>query len=119
LHAGSAKAGIDNMTKTLAVELGPKNIRVNGIAPGAIEDTEGMSKLSPPKGKSDGTFLDYYPIERLGKKSDISELALFLVSDAASYITGTTILVDGGSTLTVPNFTILSEAIRKQWKSKL
>ena len=119
MHAGSAKAGIDNMTKTLAVELGPKNIRVNGIAPGAIEDTEGWSKLSPPKGKSDCTYLDYNPIERLGKKSDISELALFLVSDAASYITGTTILVDGGYTLTVPNFTILSEAIRKQWKSKL
>ena len=80
-----------------------------------------MQKLSPPKGKSDITTSagDYYPIARLGKKSDISELALFLVSDAASYITGTTILVDGGATLTVPNFPVLSEEIRKVWKSKL
>lgn len=80
-----------------------------------------MEKLSPPKGKSEisTSVFDYYPIARLGKKSDISEVALFLVSDAASYITGTTILVDGGSSLTVPNFTILSEDIRKVWKSKL
>jgi len=121
LHAGSAKAGIDNITKTLAVELGPKNIRVNGIAPGAIEDTAGMDKLTPPKAKPDiaTSPFDYFPIDRFGKKSDISELALFLVSDAASYITGTTILVDGGATLTAPNFTLISDDIRKLWKSKL
>ena len=47
IHAGSAKAGVDNITQTLAVELGPKNIRVNGIAPGSIENTEGLQRLAP------------------------------------------------------------------------
>ena len=46
IHAGSAKAGIDNITKTLSVELGPKKIRVNGIVPGCIEGTEGMDRLT-------------------------------------------------------------------------
>lgn len=88
-HAGSAKAAIDNLTKALAVELGPRNIRVNGIAPGSIEGTEGLDKLSG--GLTHEKMIEVLPIKRLGRKEDIASATLFLVSDAASYINGHTL----------------------------
>mmetsp|Transcript_20881 Transcript_20881/g.2797 ORF Transcript_20881/g.2797 Transcript_20881/m.2797 type:complete len:93 (+) Transcript_20881:244-522(+) len=91
---------------TLAVELGPKNIRVNGIAPGAIDGTEGLKRLSS---SGDRSIVDLIPAQRLGKKSDIASAVLFLVSDAASYITGHTMVVDGAAKYTFPNFPLASE----------
>lgn len=87
VHAGSAKAGVDNITKTLSVELGPQKIRVNGIAPGTIEGTAGFDKLMP-KTTEKVDLTEFIPICRLGTKSDIADAALFLASDAASYISG-------------------------------
>ena len=75
------------MTRHLAVELGPQGIRVNGIAPGSIEGTEGFSKLTPEGGMC-VSLEEAIPLKRLGRKSDIAECAMFLASDAASYITG-------------------------------
>ena len=100
VHAGSAKAAIDAMTRHLAVEWGPAGIRVNGIAPGPIDDTEGMKRLAP------GTLKDklarQIPLGRFGRAEEIADMALFLASDAASYVTGAIFVVDGGAWLTGP-----------------
>ncbi|KAI7859320.1 NAD(P)-binding protein [Circinella umbellata] len=90
-HAGAAKAGIDALTKHWAVELGPSGVRVNGIAPGPIASTEGLSRLA-------GDMLDpeQIPIQRVGEVQDIAQATVFLFSQGASYITGQTIVVDGG-----------------------
>jgi peroxisomal 2,4-dienoyl-CoA reductase len=94
VHASAAKAGIDSMTRTLAVEWGPHRIRVNGIAPGPIADTEGVRRLTT--GKSLENVLKQSPVGRLGTIDDIANATLYLVSDAASYVNGVTLVVDGG-----------------------
>ncbi|KAI9323842.1 hypothetical protein BX666DRAFT_1873795 [Dichotomocladium elegans] len=97
-HAGSAKAGIDALTKHWAVELGPHGVRVNGIAPGPIDNTVGMDRLGG------GAFTpDQIPAQRMGDVKDIANATVFLFSDAASYITGVTMPVDGGHWLTASN----------------
>ncbi|KAI8358417.1 2,4-dienoyl-CoA reductase [Blakeslea trispora] len=88
-HAGSAKAAIDALTKHWAVELGPFGVRVNGIAPGPIASTVGMDRLGP-------VFeLSSVPLQRMGEVQDIAQSTVFLFSQGASYITGTTFVVDG------------------------
>jgi peroxisomal 2,4-dienoyl-CoA reductase len=94
LHVSAAKAGVDALTRNLAVEWGGYGIRVNGIAPGPIEDTEGMQRLVPEPTKE--RLRKTIPLGRFGKISDIEKAALFLCSDAASFINGMTIVVDGG-----------------------
>ena len=91
---------------------------MNGIAPGPIEGTEGMDRLKDPKGKQED-MNDYIPLGRMGLREEIAAAVLFLVSDAANYITGHTIVVDGGQVLTTPNFSVLYPDYRKFWKSKL
>ncbi|KAI9255125.1 hypothetical protein BDA99DRAFT_517939 [Phascolomyces articulosus] len=90
-HAGAAKAGIDALTKHWAVELGPSGVRVNGIAPGPIAATEGLSRLA-------GDLLDpeQIPVQRVGDIRDIAQSTVFLFSQGASFITGQTLVVDGG-----------------------
>jgi peroxisomal 2,4-dienoyl-CoA reductase len=94
IHVSAAKAGVDAITRNLSVEWGRYGIRVNGIAPGPIEDTEGMKRLVPPEVKD--KIAKKIPIGRFGKIADIENAALFLCSDAASYINGVTLVVDGG-----------------------
>ena len=94
----AAKTGILGLTRTLASEWGPEGIRVNAIAPGFIE-TEMMRS-----GFSTGLLNEEYmtrriPLRRLGRPDEIAEVALFLASDAASYINGACIPVDGGTTV--------------------
>ena len=92
-HYGPAKAGINQLTRMLSVELGCYNIRVNAISPGLI-DTETERKYMPP-----ASFEKYrraVPLGRVGQPSDILGLALFLASDASAYISGTIIPVSGG-----------------------
>jgi 2,4-dienoyl-CoA reductase [(3E)-enoyl-CoA-producing], peroxisomal len=93
-HAAAAKAGVDSLTRTLAVEWGPHRIRVNGIAPGPIEGTEGVRRLTSEKSRE--SALRSCPLGRMGTTDDIANAALFLVSDAASYVNGVTLVVDGG-----------------------
>uniref|UniRef100_UPI00358FB9F8 peroxisomal 2,4-dienoyl-CoA reductase [(3E)-enoyl-CoA-producing] isoform X2 n=1 Tax=Myxine glutinosa TaxID=7769 RepID=UPI00358FB9F8 len=102
VHAGCAKAAIDAMTRHLAVEWGPDAVRVNSLAPGPIEETEGMRRLGGTWARSAGLF-QKLPLGRAGSKLDVAHAALFLASPAADYITGITLLVDGGSWLTTPN----------------
>ena len=98
LHVASAKAGVDALTRVLAVEWGPYGIRVNGIAPGPIADTEGVRRLLDDAAKQRAEKTT--PLQRLGLVEDVSNAALFLCSQAASYITGVTLVVDGGLWLT-------------------
>jgi len=97
LHVSAAKAGVDALTRNLAVEWGRYGIRVNGIAPGPIEDTEGMKRLVPEPVKE--KLLKNIPLGRFGRISDIEQAALFLCSDAASFINGAVLVVDGGQWL--------------------
>jgi 2,4-dienoyl-CoA reductase [(3E)-enoyl-CoA-producing], peroxisomal len=94
VHASAAKAGVDTLTRTLAAEWGGYNIRVNGIAPGPTENTEGVRRLSTPE--SLANILKQCPLRRLATIEDIANAALFLSSAAASFITGVTLVVDGG-----------------------
>jgi NAD(P)-dependent dehydrogenase (short-subunit alcohol dehydrogenase family) len=97
-HVCAAKAGVDMFSRVLAVEWGGAGVRVNCITPGPIEDTEGMRRLAPgeePRQK----LIQALPLQRFGTKDDIAQLALFLASPAASYITGAIMVCDGGQSL--------------------
>ncbi len=102
IHVSAAKAGVDAITRNLSVEWGRHGIRVNGIAPGPIEDTEGMKRLLPDALKEKITRK--IPLGRFGKIADIENAALFLASDAGSYINGVTLVVDGGQWLLGTSF---------------
>jgi peroxisomal 2,4-dienoyl-CoA reductase len=94
LHVSAAKAGVDALTRNLAVEWGRHGIRVNAIAPGPIEDTEGMKRLVPEEVKE--RLRRNIPLGRFGLIRDIEQAAVFLCSDAASFINGAVIVIDGG-----------------------
>src|SRR3989440_8221170 len=98
LHVSAAKAGVDALTRQLAVEWGRYGIRVNAIAPGTIEDTEGMMRLVPAAIKEE--LRRNIPLGRFGRIKDIEQAAVFLCSDAASFINGAVLVVDGGQWLT-------------------
>jgi peroxisomal 2,4-dienoyl-CoA reductase len=97
IHVSAAKAGVDAITRNLSVEWGRHGIRVNGIAPGAIEDTEGMKRLLIPELKE--KIVKKIPMGRFGRIEDIENATLFLASDAANYVNGVTLVVDGGAWL--------------------
>lgn len=94
IHVSAAKAAVDAMTRNLAAEWGRFGIRTNGIAPGPIEDTEGMKRLLPEPLKE--KLAKRIPLQRFGRIKDIENAAVFLCSDAANYINGVTLVVDGG-----------------------
>lgn len=102
VHASAAKAGVDAMTLNFAVEWGQFGIRAVGIAPGPIGDTEGMRRLAP--GEMADKMAKLIPLGRFGTIKEIADTAIFLRSSAAGYITGTTVIVDGGQTVMVPPF---------------
>ncbi len=93
-HAAAAKAGIDSLTRVLACEWGPYGIRVNGIAPGPIAGTEGVSRLTTDRSREDAAR--NCPLGRLGVIDDVANAALFLCSEAAAFVNGVTLVVDGG-----------------------
>lgn len=97
LHVSAAKAGVDALTRTLAVEWGRYGIRVNGIAPGPIDGTEGVRRLL--SGEQRARAEKHNPLGRLGVVDDVADAAIFLCSPAASYINGVTLVVDGGQWL--------------------
>ena len=104
-HATAAKAGVDALTRTLALEWAPAGIRVNAIAPGPVP-TEGVRKAFTPPGKEqpDAVAMDEHvqrqiPLGRWGRPEDIANMAVYLSSAAADWITGSIFVVDGGSWL--------------------
>ena len=108
-----AKAAVDSFTRQAALEFGPLNIRVCGVAPGPIAGTPGMRKLSAKEldGGDDtvaaselDAFRDRVPLGRVGYKHEIALACVFLASDAARFISGDTLIVDGGAVLARPRF---------------
>ncbi|KAJ3288307.1 hypothetical protein HDU79_004953 [Rhizoclosmatium sp. JEL0117] len=99
-HACAAKAGVDALTRVLALEWGQYGIRVNAIAPGPIDDTTGMTKLMPSGARD--LILSAIPLRRMGTVRDIEFTTLYLFSDAASLVTGAIEVVDGGEWLASP-----------------
>ncbi len=97
-HVCAAKAGIDMLCKTLAIEWGPAGVRVNVIAPGPVDDTEGMRRLAPTA-EARRQAMAGVPLGRFATKDEIAALALFLCSEAAAYITGAVCVCDGGQSL--------------------
>ncbi|MDD5036832.1 MAG: SDR family oxidoreductase [Methylococcaceae bacterium] len=95
-HVCAAKAGIDMLVRCLSVEWGAEGIRCNAIAPGPVAGTEGMVRLAPEGDASMARILEGIPMQRYASRDEIADLALFLVSGAASYINGTCISIDGG-----------------------
>jgi NAD(P)-dependent dehydrogenase (short-subunit alcohol dehydrogenase family) len=96
----AAKAGVVSLTKNLAYELGPRNIRVNALSPGTIETDlliEFFDSLPPDERDSTRDYmLSWCPLGRFGQPSDIANIALFLCSDGAAFIHGSEIIADGG-----------------------
>jgi glucose 1-dehydrogenase len=101
LPYATSKAGIEMMTKTLALELAHDNIRVNAVAPGAIE-TDMNEELKEDRAELN-KVLRRIPLRRIGTSEEVANMVEFLASDKASYVTGSTFFVDGGMTL-YPSF---------------
>jgi NAD(P)-dependent dehydrogenase (short-subunit alcohol dehydrogenase family) len=99
-HYGASKAGLNHLTRVLAVELAPSNIRVNAILPGVIatERVTGSITSTVARAEMDAKIARI-PMQRLGTPEEIAELAVFLLSDASSYTTGGLFTVDGGFSL--------------------
>jgi 7-alpha-hydroxysteroid dehydrogenase len=89
----SSKAAVNHLTRNIAFDLGPKNIRVNAIAPGAIK-TDALAKVLTPEVEK--TMLKHTPLGRLGQTTDIAYAALFLCSPASAWISGQVLTVSGG-----------------------
>ncbi|KAI6129268.1 hypothetical protein EDD16DRAFT_1211319 [Pisolithus croceorrhizus] len=123
-HVSAAKAAVDAFSAVLALEEGPKGVRSNVIAPGAIANTEGMSRLSSQISRLTASLLPY-PLGRAGEVQDVASAAVFLFSHAASYITGQVLAVDGGyehvraSQVPYPEAVLDPKSIVPMTKSKL
>ena len=96
-HVAAAKAGVDSLTRTCAVEWGPYGIRVNGVAPGSIAATEGMRRFTEVV-RGGGEERPTNPLGIMGSGADIAYLVLFLCSPAARFLSGQVIAVDGAGT---------------------
>lgn len=98
-HVCAAKAGVDMLTRTAALEWGPSGIRVNSLVPGPIAGTEGMKRLAPPGKMGADLVAKSVPLRRQGTPEDIAQAAMFVASGAAGYINGAILPVDGGWSL--------------------
>ncbi|CAN5190644.1 SDR family oxidoreductase [soil metagenome] len=97
-HTGAARAGVENLTRSLAVEWGPRGVRVNAVAPGTIYSS-GMDTYAEEFQEIAARNASQIPAGRVGTESETSAAAVFLLSPAAAFITGETIKVDGGASL--------------------
>jgi NAD(P)-dependent dehydrogenase (short-subunit alcohol dehydrogenase family) len=94
-HVCAAKAGVEMLTRCLALEWGAQGIRVNAIVPGPIAGTEGMQRLAPTAAMQE-MVCDSVPLHRLGSAQEIGNACLFLASELGSYVNGAILPVDGG-----------------------
>ena len=100
-HVSVAKAGVDALSASVAIEYGPRGITSNIIAPGPIADTEGMARLAPkdPGGEAGdvGNKAKGIPLQRWGKVKEIADATVFLFADTGDYVNGAIVVVDGGA----------------------
>ncbi len=123
LAYATAKAGLINMAKQLALDFGPSGIRANAICPGAIavERSEQRYRDDPDLARRSAVV---YPLRRVGRPIDVARAALYLASDESSFVTGTTIVVDGGMTCQLPDSLYggfeeyFRQALAKEWGNK-
>lgn len=113
----SSKAGLNGLTRSLAVEYGRSGIRCNAIAPGLIVGARQQEAMKQDP-LEDQMNTDLYPIGRYGRPEDIAQVALFLASDEAAFVTGIVLVADGGLTLQSPE-AIARPAFRKRWRDTL
>jgi 2-deoxy-D-gluconate 3-dehydrogenase len=97
-YYNAAKAAVVSLTRTLALEWAPSGVRVNAIAPGWIDTPMNAPEKADPE--AEARILAQIPLGRWGRPEEIAAAAVFLVSDAASFITGEVLVVDGGQTVT-------------------
>ena len=100
----ASKAGIHGMTRAMAVDLGPDNIRCNAIAPGwiASELSETFLESHPDPAAVRDALIGLHPVGRLGRPTDVGDLAVFLASEKSSFLTGEVVVLDGGRTAKLP-----------------
>ena len=104
-HYGASKAGLNQLTRILAVELAPHGIRVNAILPGVIGTETVLTSMDQPAARQEtDAKLARIPLGRLGEPAELVPLALFLLSEQSSYCTGGLYTVDGGFTLGMPGY---------------
>jgi NAD(P)-dependent dehydrogenase (short-subunit alcohol dehydrogenase family) len=96
-HYAATKGGVMQLAKSMALELAPAGVTVNLIAPGTIETDLNRAFLAQPGNRA--AKLGLIPMDRIGRPEDVAGAAVFLASEAAAYVTGSTIVVDGGLTL--------------------
>lgn len=113
----SSKAGLNGLTRSLAMEYGRSGIRCNAIAPGLIVGARQQDAMKADE-LEDQMNRDLYPIGRYGNPQDIANVALFLASDEAAFVTGIVLVADGGLTLQSPE-AIARPAFRKRWRDTL
>ena len=114
--SATAKSGLQAFTRSIAAEWAPKGIRANGIAPGPFK-TDGAWKNLIPGDAAENIMIERNPMRRLGRKEEIGELAAYLMSDAAEYINGETIRIDGGEYInSAAQFSMLSRLPDAMWE---
>jgi NAD(P)-dependent dehydrogenase (short-subunit alcohol dehydrogenase family) len=109
----TSKAALNGLTRNIALDYGPKGIRANAIAPGAIFSSSAAARLDEEEAKS---IRDNYPIGRWGAPEDVANAALYLASDEASFVTGAVLTVDGGLTIQTPEGAV-RKSFRARWRS--
>jgi NAD(P)-dependent dehydrogenase (short-subunit alcohol dehydrogenase family) len=97
-HVGAAKAGVNQLVRSLALEWGSEGVRVNCLSPGPIDGTEGMARLTPHPSAA-AARAARIPLRRYGTIQEVAHCAVFLLSDAAAYVTGAILACDGGAQL--------------------
>jgi NAD(P)-dependent dehydrogenase (short-subunit alcohol dehydrogenase family) len=94
VHYGASKAAIEQLTRALAIELAPRGLRVNAVCPGLIATPFTAGVAADPEASR--WFLDHVPLDRFGRPEEVAAAIYFLASEEASYVTGSTLVVDGG-----------------------